>query len=99
MIQTRVPTRTRRKSETESLFFIRMQPCEIEYPTDAGCGVPWMPTSGTDRPIHRVPSGFFGPGGIGSRPAAQLEFGGYHQGWRYLFTMRNRPRGVGVHVP
>src|SRR5580765_2211273 len=99
MIQTRVPTLTKRNSDSASRFFIRMQPWEIEYPTDAGFGVPWMPTSGTERPIQRVPSGFSGPGGIGSRSFAQLESGGYHQGRRYLLTILNRPWGVGVHVP
>src|SRR4029079_468360 len=99
MIQTRVPTLTKRNRDSASRFFIRMQPWEIEYPTDAGFGVPWMPTPETERPIQRVPSGFSGPGGIGSRSFAQLESGGYHQGWRYLLTIRNRPWGVGVHVP
>src|SRR2546430_1050971 len=74
---------------------IRMQPCEAEYPIDAGFGVPWMPTPGADRPIQRVPSGLLGPGGIGFCPWAQREFGGYHHGFRHLTTIEKRPSGVG----
>src|ERR1051325_1104040 len=54
-----------------------------------------MPTPGADRPIQRVPSGLFGPGGIGFWPAAHGEFGGYHHGFRHLTTIWKRPSGGG----
>src|SRR5215207_9478931 len=54
-----------------------------------------MPTPGALMPIHRVPSGFPGPGGIGFSFSAQSESGGYHQGYRCIVTMWKRPIGVG----
>src|SRR5437588_12494028 len=54
-----------------------------------------MPTPGAESPIQRVPSGLFGPGGIGFSPAAHGEFGGYHHGFRHLTTIWKRPSGVG----
>ena len=57
--------------------------------------MPWMPTAGAESPIQRVPSGLPGPGGIGSASFAQSEAGGYHQGFRHLTTISNRPSGVG----
>ena len=57
--------------------------------------MPWIPTPDAERPIHRVPSGFPGPGGIGFAPFAQPELGGYHHGLRHLTTIVQRPRGVG----
>ena len=73
-----------------------MQPCEALYPIDVGSSVPWMPTPGAFSPIHRVPSGFDGPGGTGFRPFAQSSCtGGYHHGFFHLTTMWKRPRGVG----
>ena len=74
---------------------MRMQPCETEYPIEAGSGVPWMPTSGAESPIQRVPRGLPGPGGIGSASLAQSEAGGYHQGLRHLTTICELPSGVG----
>jgi hypothetical protein len=62
---------------------------------EAASGVPWIPTPDADSPIHRVPSGFPGPGGIGLAPAAQAESGGYHHGFRCIVTMRHLPSGVG----
>src|SRR3954454_2300726 len=76
-------------------MYIRMHPCEAEYPSELGSGVPWMPTPGAERPIQRVPSGLPGPGGIGFAPFAHGEFGGYHQGLRHLTTTDHRPSGVG----
>ena len=65
-----------------------MQPWEAEYPIEAASGVPWIPTYGDEMPIHRVPSGFPGPGGTGSAPSAQAEpSGGYHQGFRCIVTI------------
>src|ERR671934_2003668 len=95
MITTGVPISTCSKSHTASGMCIRMQPCDAEYPIDASLGVPWMPTPGADRPIHRVPSGLLGPGGIGCWPAAHGDFGGYHHGFRHLTTIVKRPSGVG----
>ena len=54
-----------------------------------------MPTPEAERPIHRVPSGLPGPGGIGFAPCAQAVCGGYHQGLRHLTTTCQRPSGVG----
>src|SRR5262249_57921099 len=54
-----------------------------------------MPTPGAERPIHRVPSGFPGPGGIGFNPLAQAESGGRHHGFICMSTIRNEPVGVG----
>ena len=55
-----------------------------------------MPTYGAEMPIQRVPSGFPGPGGTGSLPAAQAEScGGYHHGLRCYVTISNSPIGVG----
>ena len=63
---------------------------------EAESGVPWIPTSGAERPIQRVPNGFPGPGGTGSRPSAQSEVcGGYHHGFRCIVTIEKRPIGVG----
>src|SRR6266542_1126458 len=50
---------------------------------------------GALKPIHRVPSGFPGPGGTGLRPCAHGDGGGYHQGFRHLTTISKRPTGVG----
>ena len=66
---------------------------------EAESGVPWIPISGSERPIQRVPSGLPGPGGTGSAPAAQSESGGYHQGFFCLSTIlklseRRRVRGL-----
>ena len=66
---------------------MRMQPCDAAVPMDQSCGVPWMPTDGVLRPIHRVPSGLSGPGGTGSAPAAHGEGGGVHVGWYTLLMM------------
>ena len=57
------------KSHSASGMYMRMQPCETEYPIEAGFGVPWMPTPGDESPIQRVPSGLLGPGGIGFCPS------------------------------
>src|SRR5919202_3547513 len=57
-----------------------------------------MPTPGADSPIQRVPSGLFGPGGIGFCPCAHGEAGGYHHGFRHFVTTVNRPSGVGYLV-
>src|SRR5580765_2264962 len=92
---TGVPTRTRSNSHSASHTCMRMQPCEAEYPIEESDGVPWMPTPGADRPIHRVPSGLFGPGGIGFWPCAQGELGGYHHGFFHLTRIEKRPSGVG----
>ena len=46
--------------------------------------MPWMPTPGEEIPIQRVPSGFPGPGGIGSSSLAQSESGGYHHGFFHI---------------
>ena len=55
-----------------------------------------MPTYGADRPIQRVPSGFPGPGGIGSAPCAHSDpAGGYHHGLYCLLMTSNLPSGVG----
>src|SRR5919204_478483 len=62
---------------------------------EASSGVPWIPTPEADRPIHRVPRGLPGPGGIGFAPRAQDVLGGYHQGFRHLTTIVHRPSGVG----
>ena len=74
---------------------MRMQPCDAEYPSDAESGVPWMPTDGELIPIHLVPSGLPGPGGIGLAPCAHGEAGGYHQGFRDIWMMWKLPIGVG----
>src|SRR5436189_3621078 len=92
---TGAPRRTWLNSQSASGMYMRMQPCEAEYPTDAASGVPWIPTPGADVPIQRVPSGLPGPGGIGFRPRAQSEFGGRHQGFRCMSTMWKIPVGVG----
>src|ERR671934_171976 len=55
-----------------------------------------MPTPGAESPIHLVPSGLFGPGGIGFWPAAHGEDGGYHHGFFHLTTIVKRPSGVGA---
>jgi hypothetical protein len=52
-----------------------------------------MPIPRLLRPIHLVPNGFPGPGGIGWRPSAQPEPGGYHQGWRILLAISKAPEG------
>src|SRR6266496_5962135 len=57
-----------------------------------------MPTPGALRPIHRVPSGFPGPGGTGCSPCAHGDAGGYHHGFRHLTTIWKRPSGVGYTV-
>src|SRR5436190_24372411 len=57
-----------------------------------------MPTPGADRPIQRVPSGLFGPGGIGACPCAHGELGGYHHGFLHFTTIVKRPSGVGYCV-
>src|SRR6266508_5358980 len=62
---------------------------------EAASGVPWIPTSGTERPIQRVPSGLPGPGGIGVRRAAHRPLGGNHHGSRSFDTILKRPTGVG----
>jgi hypothetical protein len=55
-----------------------------------------MPTSGAEMPIHLVPSGLPGPGGIGWALFAQAEAGGYHHHGRLAFvTILKRPSGVG----
>jgi hypothetical protein len=54
-----------------------------------------MPTAGDEIPIQRVPSGFPGPGGIGSASFAQSDAGGYHHGFRHMTTISKLPRGVG----
>src|SRR5690348_6595143 len=55
-----------------------------------------MPTYGAEMPIHRVPSGFPGPGGIGWAPCAHSEpAGGYHHGFNCLLITSNLPSGVG----
>ena len=54
-----------------------------------------MPTAGAERPIHRVPRGLPGPGGIGSASFAQSDAGGYHHGLRHLTTISHFPSGVG----
>src|SRR5581483_5460395 len=92
---TGVPTSTWSNSHSASGMYMRMQPCESEYPIEAESGVPWMPTPGAVRPIQRVPSGLPGPGGIGFAPLAHGEFGGYHHGLRHLTTIAKRPSGVG----
>ena len=86
-MNTGVPTATWLNSHSASRMYIRMQPCESEYPIEPGFGVPWMPTPGADRPIQRVPSGLFGPGGIGFCPFAHGELGGYHHGFLHLTTI------------
>jgi hypothetical protein len=58
-------------------------------------GVPWSPTSRAEMPIHLVPRGLPGPGGMGSSPFAHFARGGYHQGCRTLVTIEKRPIGVG----
>ncbi len=60
-MNTGVPTFTWLKSHSAEGIAIRIQPCEAEYPSDDGSGVPWMPTAATLRPIQRVPSGLPGP--------------------------------------
>src|SRR3954452_25495375 len=76
-------------------MYIRMHPCDAEYPIEPGSGVPWMPTPGAERPIQRVPSGLPGPGGIGFCPFAHGDEGGYHHGFFHLTTIEKRPSGVG----
>ena len=85
-MKTGIPTSTRRNSHSASAMRMRMQPCDAEYPIDAASGVPWMPTYGAEIPIQRVPSGFPGPGGTGSDSAAHSD-GGYHHGFRCMFTI------------
>jgi hypothetical protein len=46
-------------------------------------------------PIQRVPSGLPGPGGTGSELFAHGDGGGYHHGFRCMFTTSYVPRGVG----
>ena len=53
-------------------------------PDAESVGVAWKPMSGALVPIQRVPSGLLTPGGTGSRPAAQGEFGGTHVGFLIL---------------
>src|SRR6266511_3555305 len=62
---------------------------------EAASGVPWIPTSSTERPIQRVPSGLPGPGGIGVRRAAHRPLGGNHHGSRTFDTICRGPTGVG----
>ncbi len=94
-MKTVVPTVTRLKSHSASEIRIRMQPWDAEYPIDAASGVPWIPTPGAVNPIQRVPSGFPGPGGIGSSPSAHSESGGNHHGCRAIVAIEKRPTGVG----
>ena len=94
-MKTGVPTLTWSKTHSASGILIRIQPWEAEYPIEAGSGVPWIPTSGAESPIHRVPSGLPGPGGIGSAPLAQSDAGGYHHGLRCMTTISKFPTGVG----
>jgi hypothetical protein len=54
-----------------------------------------MPTSGAEMPIHLVPSGLPGPGGIDWALFAQAEAGGYHHGRLAFVTILKRPSGVG----
>ena len=50
----------------------RAMPAAAPLPASMATGTaPVMPTSGAESPIQRVPSGFPGPGGTGSLPAAQ----------------------------
>ena len=83
-MNTGVPTFTWLKSHSAEGIAIRIQPCEAEYPSDDGSGVPWMPTAATLSPIHRVPSGLPGPGGTGSRPFGPV-------------GIRRIPPGVALH--
>src|SRR5262249_16273798 len=94
-MKTVVPLSPSLNSHSACGMCMRMQPCETEYPIDASDGVPWMPTPGADKPIQRVPSGLFGPGGIGCCPCAHGELGGYHQGFFHLTMIVKRPSGVG----
>ena len=73
-MKTVVPTSTVLKSHSTSGMYMRMQPWETEYPMEAGLECR-MPTPGDDRPIQRVPSGLFGPGGIGFWPSRPGELG------------------------
>src|SRR3954468_1410110 len=95
MIHTGEPTRTCVNSHSASGMRMRMQPCDALYPIEVASGVPCRPTPGAEMPIQRVPSGLPGPGGTGFSPAAQAEFGGYHQGLRCFVTISKRPTGVG----
>src|SRR5689334_20802429 len=96
MTKTGVPTLTCSNSHSASGTYIRMHPCEAEYPIDAGSGVPWMPTPAAESPIQRVPSGFPRPGGTGFSPFAHSDVvGGYHHGSRCIVTMLHCPVGVG----
>ena len=55
-----------------------------------------MPTPGAESPIQRVPSGFPGPGGIGTAPCAHGASGGGTQvGFSTLLMMVKWPSGVG----
>src|SRR5262245_30600939 len=72
-----------------------MQPCDAAVPIVYAWGVPWMPTAGADVPIQRVPSGLPAPGGIGSRPFAQGEFGGIQVGFFSFSVTTNVPVGDG----
>src|SRR4249919_3186122 len=74
---------------------MRMQPCDAAVPIELLDGVPWMPTAGADVPIQRVPSGLPEPGGIGSRPFAQGEFGGIQVGFFSFSVTTNVPVGDG----
>ena len=74
-MNTVVPTRTLVNSHSESTTCIRMQPCEAFQPIEPGSSVPWIPTPGAERPIQRVPSGLFGPGGTGLRPGGPRVLG------------------------
>src|SRR6202008_165336 len=95
-MKTGVPTCTWLKSHSADGMNMRMQPCGAEYPSEAGSGVPWMPTPGADRPIQRVPSGLPGPGGIGWAPFAHgASGGGYPHGFRSMMTILYEPSGVG----
>src|SRR5712671_2765972 len=91
------PGLTRLYRSMTSVGFMRMQPCEAEWPSDARLAVPWKPTDPLN-PIQRATSGLPGsPPGIvlpASAPA-QLDFGTCQAGLTCLDWIVNWPSGVG----
>src|ERR1039458_979039 len=60
---TGVPRRTMYDRFCTSQFVSRIHPSDTPWPIFPGSGVPWIPTSFFERPIHATPTGLLGPGG------------------------------------
>ena len=87
-ITTGMPTLTFSNSSSTSGMCMRRHPWLAAVPIDESAYVPWMPMAGAEVPIHRVPRGFPGPGGMGPRPLAHGESGGFQVGFVCLLTTR-----------